>query len=80
MVIMAQSAANWHNMHSQSHTYINSYILQLLCAKHQFSYYYYSISLIRISIITLITEVGIKVLFSRYLREGKQTGVPGEKP
>ena len=71
MVTMAQSAANWCNTlanvdrtQSLTHDLHASTQLQPLCVKRQLSYY----------------RIWNRILFWRYLREGEQTGVPGEKP
>ena len=69
MATMAQSAANWHNMHthmdrthSLTHLHRHSYNHDVRSAN------------------SAISEVGIQFLFGKYLRKGEQTGVPGEKP
>ena len=68
---MAQSAANWHNKHTN---------VDCMHSRHTYSYIN--------TVTTTLCEVplsyyiifGIKFIISRYLREGEQTGVPGEKP
>ena len=70
MVTMAQSAANGCN----THTHVDR--THSLTHLHQHSYNH----VVR-KASSAITEFGIEfiIYFLRYLREGEQTGVPGEK-
>ena len=69
MVTMAQSAANWRNMH----THVDRKHSLTHLHQHSFNHIVRSVS-------SAVTEFGIKILFSRYLRKGEQTGVPRENP
>ena len=71
MVIMAQSAANWRNMHT-SVDHIHSLTVTHL---HQHSYNH-----IVQSASSAITELGIKNICEGTWKEGEQTGVPGVNP
>ena len=70
MVTMAQSAANWRN----THTHVDG--MHSLTQLHPHSY---NTHVVRSSS-SAISAYGIEFLFRRYLRQGEQTGVPGENP